>query len=73
MSAVREHHCGVHVYDLRGPDGPLLLDSVAVGDTATGPALWLPKPDGRTCVRSGSAGWGHREHRCVPEGQGSLL
>ena len=70
MSAVREHHCGAWVYQLDGPLGPLILDTVAVPG---GP--WQPAPDGRTAVEAAPdpLGWGHVEHRCVPEGQGELL
>lgn len=68
MSAVVEHHCGATVYALAGPDGPVLLDTVAVD----GKDLLMPTPDGRTAEWS-FEGWGHREHRCVPEGQGELL
>lgn len=68
MTAVQQHHCGATVYALTGPAGPVLLDTVAVD----GKDLLMPAADGRTAEWAVD-GWGYREHRCVPDGQGELL
>lgn len=68
-AAVREHHCGAWVYELRGPDGLLVLDVAA-----TVGGQWQPHPDGRAAVHGPDPlGLGHAEHSCVPAGQGELL
>lgn len=69
MAAVEEHHCGGWVYRLHGPDGPLLLDAAAVVG-----GRWEPALDGRRAIPAAQGspiGWA--EHRCVPEGQETLL
>jgi hypothetical protein len=68
VSAVQQHHCGAWVYELRGPDGPLVLETVSRPD-----GVWVPGPDGRSVHHADYDEDVHNEHRCVPEGQGTLL